>query len=128
MTTDTAVNRYEATLEEFRDRLQHWLKAYDFDDATIRSQEEWTDRKETMAVEFCLHLTSEGALYHLVNYGWETDQDTEILDDFARHHGWFVEQGYSWSWHFMPLSQLDAMNEAPPRNAVSDQQPKGDFQ
>lgn len=108
MTKEETVNRYEATLEEFRERLQHWLKAYGFDEATIRSREEWDAREETMGIECLLHLTSEGELYNLCNYGWETGQDTELLDNFAKHHGWFVEQGYSWSWHFMPLSQLDA--------------------
>lgn len=118
MTADTVVNRYEATLEEFRNRLQHWLAAYDFElDTTIYSQEEWVARKETAvhADSFQLHMTSEGPLCNLINYGFESDQDTEILDKFAEHHGWFVEQGYHWSWHFMPLSQLDAENDAPPR-------------
>lgn len=119
MSEDTCVKQYEATLEEFRDRLKHWLAAYDFElDTTIYSQEEWIARKEVTvsADDFQLHMTSEGPLCSLINYGFESDQDTEILDKFANHHGWFVEQGYHWSWHFMPLSQFDAENDAPSRS------------
>jgi len=111
MTTNKSMNQHEATLEHFRDRLEHWLIAYDLHgDSTMYSQDQWNARKETAvhADGFLLHITSEGPLCHLCNYGYETDQDTLLLSKFAEHHGWVVEQGYSWSWHFMPISQFDA--------------------
>lgn len=111
MTTQTT--RDELTTEEFRDRLQQWLKDNDFEEATIRSDEEWIARGETMGGGSRLHLTSEGALNTLVNYGWELGEYTEILDDFVHSLGWHMEQGYSWSWHFMPLSQFDAESDPP---------------
>lgn len=94
----------ELSLEEFKERLGWFFKAYDLEgDLKFYSQAEWKARKEEVCDDAILHLISEGPLYSLCN---GPTYYNDLLRDFGIYHGWYVEQGYAWSWHFMPFSSM----------------------
>lgn len=86
-----------------RAALAAWLKANDMGpDVRIYSAEEWEERREPLGECALLHLTFEGPLYELVNYGIGPNA-TALYEEFLRipeRFGCWVEFGFAWSAHF----------------------------
>lgn len=86
-------------------RLTKDLKKFTskFIDVTIYSIEEWNIKENNNSNFGQIVLTCEGELNHILN-GYTNDKKTlNRLKDIAKKHGFYIEQGFSWSWHFVEI-------------------------
>lgn len=89
--------------------IENWLKEHDlFFDTKVYSKQEWKDRNEQVGNNSELTITAEGSgsLSRVYNYGFKDDIKTrEAFEKFVESLGYYVEQGYSWSWHLYNLKE-----------------------
>ena len=78
-----------------------------FIDTWVYTSKEWC-KKESSAPYYLLAggvvLAAEGELYNIMNghyKGKANDNVRTRLHKIAEKHGYYIEQGYHWSWHFI---------------------------
>jgi len=78
-----------------------------YNDTHTYSQIEWLARGEDMCANAEVSFVAEGELYHLLN---GTNQRSvghkktwAKLKKIADKYNCYVEQGFSWSWHFIKV-------------------------
>lgn len=98
-------------VETARERIELWMRAHDlWHDCHFYSGEEWKARGEPFGNNDDFTMTCEGDFVHYS--GTEVE---ERFYEFARSLGYFCEQGYAWSWHFMNLEKFDAATPNQPK-------------
>lgn len=91
-------------LTELQNATKHYL------DVRVYDQEAWAGRGETIGRGSVLTLVAEGTLNHILNGHFRPtnfDLSNKKLDKLANKYGCYVEQGFSWSWHFYPHPGAD---------------------
>jgi len=70
-------------------------------DVTLFGKGAWAARNERVGENCELALIAEGELNHLLNGHRQGGTDVyHAIEGIAKRHGFFMEQGYSYSWHF----------------------------
>ena len=91
-------------LKELKSELKGKVSRYI--DTRVYDETEWAERGESVGRGSSLTLISEGELNHLLNghaRAFPGDLTGQGLQELAGRHGYYVEQGFSWSWHFYPV-------------------------
>jgi hypothetical protein len=95
----------ETIMKELIADVKKFIKKYK--DAKVLTNAEWESKGEKMCDNAMLHLTAEGELNHLLNgYAhYPSCKKADLkLNAIAKKHGFWIEHGYAWSWHFYPLA------------------------
>ena len=77
-----------------------------YKDVFVHDKDSWMERGESIGKESLCTITAEGELYHILNGNNRpkaNDMTEHKLDDIARRHGCYIEQGNSWSWPFYTI-------------------------
>jgi len=75
-----------------------------FIDTAIYTSFEWEAKEQGNYSFGDIILVAEGELNHVLN-GYTTNKSQlNKLNSIAKKHGYYIEQGYSWSWHFVKLA------------------------
>lgn len=75
-----------------------------FIDTAIYTSIEWEVKEQGNYSFGDIILVAEGELNHVLNGYTVNKSALNKLNDIAKKHGYYIEQGYSWSWHFVKLA------------------------
>lgn len=75
-----------------------------FIDTAIYTSVEWEAKEQGNYSFGDIILVAEGELNHVLNGYTVNKSPLNKLNDIAKKHGYYIEQGYSWSWHFVKLA------------------------
>ena len=75
-----------------------------FIDTGIYNSVEWHIKEQGNYSFGDIILVAEGELNHVLNGYTVNKSPLNKLNDIAKKHGYYIEQGYSWSWHFVKLA------------------------
>ncbi len=84
-------------LDQLRRELTDWLRRNDLDgDLSVWTQTQWQQRGEDYLNDARLVITTEGGLFHLLNYAFDHPKVDELQDLLSSFGFWF-EMGHAWS-------------------------------
>ncbi len=84
-------------LDQLRGQLVDWLRRNELDgDLNFWTQVEWKRRREDYLNGAALVITTEGGLFHLLNYALDHPKLDELQDLLSSFGFWF-EMGHAWS-------------------------------
>ncbi len=84
-------------LNQLRRQLEEWLRRNELDgDLQFWTQAEWKQRREEYLNDAHLVITTEGSLYHLLNYACD-DPKVEELQNLLSSFGFWFDMGHAWS-------------------------------
>lgn len=75
-----------------------------FPDTAVYTQEQW-QKKESQCFFGEVVFVAEGELYYALN-GQHGRKEKDAIIKIARKHQCYIEQGFSWSWHFCSVEGL----------------------
>lgn len=94
-------------IAEIKQKLEKWMKTNHVSmDARVYTRDEWEQRGEKYGNDALVSIAAEGPFNEMMNYPNSYDAKTqEKFRAFVDKMGLFMEQGYSWTWHFYPKDE-----------------------
>lgn len=84
--------------------LEKWLKEHEVSlDARVYTRDEWEKRREKFGNNALITIAAEGMFNEMMNY--PNAYDRKLQEKFRAFYDTldlFMEQGFSWTWHFYP--------------------------
>ncbi|MCK6485020.1 MAG: hypothetical protein HUU22_07170 [Phycisphaerae bacterium] len=104
-------------LDQLRRELIDWLRRNELDgDLSFWTQPEWGRRGEEYLNDARLVITTEGGLFHLLNYAFDNPKVDE-LQDFLSSFGFWFEMGHAWS---IGIYEEDCYDDRPTPSRYAD--------